>query len=131
MCSMQQIVDAFVLMFEDIIAFLPALIAAIIVILIGYVAGTVIGKAVNKLIEKMGIEKNFEKSSTGKAFTDAGLDLSSFVAGHIPDMEVLSHFEGARDNIRNKAHGERGRARSDSIQSTLPIGSRRQKHCTR
>ena len=78
---MQQIVDAFVLMFEDIIAFLPALIAALIVILIGYVAGTVIGKAVNKLIEKMGIEKNFEKSSTGKAFTDAGLDLSSFVGG--------------------------------------------------
>jgi hypothetical protein len=79
--SMQQIVDAFVSMFESIIAFLPALIAAIIVILIGFLVGTVVGKAVNKLIEKMGIEKNFEKSSTGKAFTEAGLDLSSFVGG--------------------------------------------------
>ena len=34
-----------------------------------------------KLIEKMGIEKNFDRSSTGKAFREAGLDLSSFVGG--------------------------------------------------
>ncbi len=66
---------------EDIIAFLPSLIAAIIVILIGYGVGTVIGKAVNRLIEKMGIERSFDKSSTGKAFRSAGLDLSSFIGG--------------------------------------------------
>ena len=66
---------------EDIIAFLPLLVAAIVIIAIGYVVGAVVGKAVNKLIEKMGIERNFDKSSTGKALRSAGLDLSSFIGG--------------------------------------------------
>jgi len=68
-------------MLEDIVAFLPSLIAAIIIILIGYGVGIFVGKAVNKLIEKMGIERNFEKSTTGRAFKSGGLDLSSFVGG--------------------------------------------------
>ncbi len=68
-------------MLEDIIAFLPSLIAAILIILIGYGVGVVIGKAVNRLIERMGIERSFDKSSTGRAFRSAGLDLSSFVGG--------------------------------------------------
>ncbi|UCH32685.1 MAG: hypothetical protein JSV05_04740 [Candidatus Bathyarchaeota archaeon] len=76
-----QIIDAFIAMFEDVIAFLPTLIAAIIVIVIGYGVGVIAGKAVNKLIEKMGIEKSFEESKTGDAFKSAGFDLSSFVGG--------------------------------------------------
>jgi hypothetical protein len=78
---MTDIVEMFTQVLEDIIAFLPLLIAAIIVILVGYGVGSVVGRAVNKLIEKMGIEKNFDKSSTGRAFKSAGLDLSSFVGG--------------------------------------------------
>ena len=78
---MEQIIEALTQMVEDTIAFLPNIIGAIIVILIGYGVGSVVGTAVNKLIEKMGIEKNFDRSSTGKAFREAGLDLSSFVGG--------------------------------------------------
>jgi small-conductance mechanosensitive channel len=75
------IIEMLTTMVENIIAFLPSIIAAIIVILIGYGVGSVVGKAVNKLIEKMGIERSFDKSSTGKAFRSAGLDLSSFIGG--------------------------------------------------
>jgi hypothetical protein len=78
---MADIIEAFTQMFEDVIAFLPALIGAIVVILIGYFAGKFIGRAVNKLIEKMGIEKSFDQTSSGKAFRAANLDLSSFVGG--------------------------------------------------
>lgn len=78
---MADIIEMLTQMLEDIIAFLPLLIAAIIVILVGYGVGSIVGRAVNKLIEKMGIEKNFDKSSTGRAFKSAGLDLSSFVGG--------------------------------------------------
>jgi len=78
---MTDIVEMFTQVLEDVIAFLPLLIAAIIVILVGYGVGSIVGRAVNKLIEKMGIEKNFDKSSTGRAFKSAGLDLSSFVGG--------------------------------------------------
>ena len=73
------IIEALTRMVEDIIAFIPSLIAAIIVILIGYGIGTIAGKAVNKLIEKMGMERAFGDSNTGKAFRNAGFDLSSFV----------------------------------------------------
>lgn len=78
---MQEIIDALTKMLQDVIGFLPSIVAAIIVILIGYGVGTLVGKAVNKLIEKMGIEKNFDKSVTGRSFKAAGLDLSSFVGG--------------------------------------------------
>lgn len=66
---------------EDFIAFVPSLIAAIIILAIGYIAGKVAGKAVNKLIGKMGIEKSFEKTTVGRAFKTAELDISSFVGG--------------------------------------------------
>lgn len=79
--NMATLLEMLTQMLEDIIAFLPSLIAAIVIVLIGYGVGVVIGKAVNKLIEKMGIERSFDKSSTGRAFRSAGLDLSSFVGG--------------------------------------------------
>jgi hypothetical protein len=75
------IIETLTKMLEDIIAFIPSVIGAIIVILIGYGVGVIAGRAVNALIEKMGIERSFDKSSTGKAFRTAGLDLSSFVGG--------------------------------------------------
>jgi hypothetical protein len=78
---MADLVELFMTMLEDFIAFLPSLIAAIIVILIGYGAGKIVGNAVNRLIEKMGIERSFDQTDTGKAFRSAGLDLSSFVGG--------------------------------------------------
>jgi len=68
-------------MAEDIISFLPIIIAALIVILIGWGAGSIVGRAVNSVIEKLGLERAFDKSSTGKTFRSAGLDLSSFVGG--------------------------------------------------
>ncbi len=73
------IVEALTKMVEDVIAFLPSVIAAIIVILVGYVVGAIAGKAVNNLIGKIGIERSFDRSSTGKTFKSAGFDLSSFV----------------------------------------------------
>ena len=79
--DLTSIVELLTKMLEDFIVFLPSLIAAIIVILIGYGAGAVVGRAVNKIIEKMGIERSFDKTSTGKAFKSAGFDLSSFVGG--------------------------------------------------
>lgn len=78
---LEQIIEMLTKMVEDIIAFLPLIIAAIIVILIGYGVGSVVGRAVNSLIEKMGIERNFDRSSTGRAFKAAGIDLSSFIGG--------------------------------------------------
>ncbi len=75
------LIEALTKMAEDIIAFIPTIIAAVIVIALGYVVGTVVGKAVNKLIEKLGIERNFDKSDTGKAFKSGGFDLSTFVGG--------------------------------------------------
>jgi hypothetical protein len=66
-------------MVGDIIAAIPSVIAAIIIILIGYGIGIVVGKAANKIIEKLGIEKGFEQTAAGKAFRNAGLDLSNFV----------------------------------------------------
>ena len=78
---LEQIIEMLTKMVEDIIAFLPLIIAAIIVILIGYGVGSVVGRAVNSLIEKMGIERNFDRSNTGRAFKAAGIDLSSFIGG--------------------------------------------------
>lgn len=66
---------------EDMIEAIPAIIAAIIVLIIGYIIGVIVGKAVNRLVEKMGIERAFDKSSVGKAFRTAGLDLSNFIGG--------------------------------------------------
>jgi len=77
------IVDTFSNMFGDIVAAIPAILAAIIVILIGYAIGIVVGNAVNKLVEKLGIEKNFDKTMTGQAFKNSGLDLSNFIGGVI------------------------------------------------
>ncbi|KON32172.1 hypothetical protein AC478_01070 [miscellaneous Crenarchaeota group-1 archaeon SG8-32-3] len=68
-------------MVGDIIAAIPSVLAAIIVILIGYAIGIVVGNAVNKLVEKLGIERNFDKTTTGQAFKNAGLDLSNFIGG--------------------------------------------------
>ena len=78
---MLYIVEMFSDMVGDIIAAIPAVIAAIIVILIGYGIGIVVGNAVNKIVEKLGIEKNFDKTITGQAFKNAGLDLSNFIGG--------------------------------------------------
>jgi len=70
-------------MVGDIVAAIPSVLAAIIVILIGYAIGIVVGNAVNKLVERLGIEKNFDKTMTGQAFKNAGLDLSNFIGGII------------------------------------------------
>lgn len=66
---------------EDFATALPSIISAIIVIVVGYFVGRLVGRGVNKLIEKMGIERNFEQTETGRAFKNAGLDLSSFIGG--------------------------------------------------
>ncbi len=78
---MLYIVETFSEMVGDIIAAIPSVLAAIIVILIGYAIGIVVGNAVNKLVEKLGIERNFDKTTTGQAFKNAGLDLSNFIGG--------------------------------------------------
>jgi len=77
------IVDMFSDMVGDIIAAIPSVIAAIIVIIVGYAIGIVVGNAVNKLVEKLGMERSFDQTTTGKAFRNAGLDLSSFIGGVI------------------------------------------------
>jgi hypothetical protein len=77
------IVDTFSNMVGDIVAAIPAILAAIIVILVGYAIGIIVGNAVNKLVERLGIEKNFDKTMTGQAFKNAGLDLSNFIGGII------------------------------------------------
>ena len=77
------IVDTLSQMVDDIVTAIPAILAAIIVILVGYAIGIIVGNAVNKLVEKLGIEKNFDKSTTGQAFKNAGLDLSNFIGGVI------------------------------------------------
>ena len=77
------IVDTLSQMVDDIVTAIPAILAAIIVILVGYAIGIIVGNAVNKLVEKLGIEKNFDKSTTGQAFKNAGLDLSNFIGGII------------------------------------------------
>jgi hypothetical protein len=66
-------------MVGDMIAAIPSVIAAIIVILIGYAIGIIVGAAVNKIVEKLGIEKTFDKTVSGQAFRNAGLDLSNFI----------------------------------------------------
>jgi hypothetical protein len=77
------IVDTFSQMVGDIVAAIPAILAAIIVILVGYAIGIIVGNAVNKLVERLGIEKNFDKTMTGQAFKNSGLDLSNFIGGVI------------------------------------------------
>ncbi len=76
---MLYIVEMFSDMVGDIIAALPSVIAAILIVLIGYAIGILVGNAANKIVEKLGIEKNFDKTMTGKAFRNAGLDLSNFI----------------------------------------------------
>jgi hypothetical protein len=78
---MLYIVETFTDMVGDIVAAIPSVLAAIIVILIGYAIGIVVGNAINKLVERLGIEKNFDKTMTGQAFKNAGLDLSNFIGG--------------------------------------------------
>ena len=78
---MLYIVETFTDMVGDIVAAIPSVLAAIIVILIGYAIGIVVGNAINKLVERLGIEKNFDKTITGQAFKNAGLDLSNFIGG--------------------------------------------------
>jgi hypothetical protein len=79
--KMLLVVDMLSSMLGDVIAAVPAILAAIIVILIGYFVGSMVGKAVNKLVEKLGMEKSFDKTVTGKAFRNAGIDLSDFIGG--------------------------------------------------
>ena len=81
--TMLSLVDIFSNIVEDMIAAIPAIIAAIIVILIGYAIGIVVGKAANKIVEKLGMEKSFDKTTTGQAFRNAGLDLSNFIGSII------------------------------------------------
>jgi hypothetical protein len=78
---MLYIVEMFSDMAADIIAAIPSVIAAIIIILIGYAIGIAVGNASNKLVEKLGMERSFDKTSTGQAFRNAGLDLSTFIGG--------------------------------------------------
>jgi len=78
---MLQVVDMLSNMVGDIIAAIPAILGAIIVILVAYGIGTIAGKAGNKAVEKLGIEKSFDKTVTGRAFKNSGLDLSNLVGG--------------------------------------------------
>ena len=78
---MLYIVQTFSDMVGDIIAAIPSVLAAIIIILVGYVIGIAVGNAVNKIVERLGIERGFDKTTTGKAFRNAGLDLSTFIGG--------------------------------------------------
>ena len=78
---MLYIVEMFSDMVGDIIVAIPSILAAIIVILVGYAIGIVVGNSINKLVERLGIEKNFDKTMTGQAFKNAGLDLSDFIGG--------------------------------------------------
>ena len=78
---MLQVVDMLSNMVGDIIAAIPAILGAIIVILVAYGIGTIVGKAGNKVVEKLGIEKSFDKTVTGRAFKNSGLDLSNLVGG--------------------------------------------------
>ena len=78
---MLYIVEMFSDMVGDIIAAIPSVLAAIIVILIGYAIGIIVGNAANKIVEKLGLEKGFDKTMTGQAFKNAGLDLSNFIGG--------------------------------------------------
>jgi hypothetical protein len=80
---MLYIVDMFSDMVGDIIAAIPSVIAAIIIIIVGYAIGIVVGKAVNKIVEKLGVERSFDQTSTGQAFRNAGLDLSTFIGSVI------------------------------------------------
>ncbi len=80
---MLYLVEMFSDMVGDIIAAIPSVIAAIIVILIGYAIGIIVGNAANKLVERLGMEKSFDKTTTGQAFKNAGLDLSNFIGGMI------------------------------------------------
>lgn len=64
---------------ESIIDAIPAIIVAIIVLILGYVIGMVVGKAVNKIVERLGVERAFDKTSTGRSFRASGLDLSNFI----------------------------------------------------
>jgi hypothetical protein len=75
------IVEMFSDMVGDIIAAIPSVLAAIIIILVGYAIGIAVGNAVNKIVEKLGIERGFDKTTTGQAFRNAGLDLSTFIGG--------------------------------------------------
>jgi hypothetical protein len=78
---MLQVVDMLSNMVGDIIAAIPAILAAIIVILIGYFIGSIVGKAANRITEKLGLEKSFDKTVSGKAFRNAGVDLSDLIGG--------------------------------------------------
>jgi hypothetical protein len=78
---MLNIIDVLSDMVGDIIAAIPSVLAAIIIIIIGYAIGIVVGKAANKIVEKLGIEKAFDKTTTGQTFKNAGLDLSNFIGG--------------------------------------------------
>ena len=78
---MLQVVDMLSNMVGDIIAAIPAILGAIIVILVAYGIGTIVGKAGNKVVEKLGIEKSFDKTVTGRAFKNSGLDLSNLEIG--------------------------------------------------
>ena len=66
-----------------IIAAIPSIIAAIIIILVGYGIGIAVGKAANILVEKLGMERSFDQTTTGKAFRNAGIDLSNFIGAII------------------------------------------------
>jgi hypothetical protein len=70
-------------MVGDIIAAIPSVIAAIIIILVGYGIGIAVGKAANMLVEKLGMERSFDQTTTGKAFRNAGIDLSNFIGAII------------------------------------------------
>ncbi len=76
-------------MVSDIINAIPAVLAAIIIIVVGYLIGAVVGKAVNILVERVGMERAFDRSSVGKAFREAGMDLSNVIGGFVKAFIVI------------------------------------------
>ena len=60
---------------------LPSIVSAIIVIILGFVIGFLVGKLVNKLVTKLGVQKTFNKTNSGKAFSASGLNLSNLAGG--------------------------------------------------
>jgi hypothetical protein len=87
--KMLLVVDMLSNMVGDVIAAIPGILAAIIVILIGYFIGSIVGKAANRIVEKLGLEKSFDKTVSGKAFRNAGVDLSDLIGGMLKAFIVI------------------------------------------
>jgi hypothetical protein len=63
----------------QIILAIPAAVGAAIIVALGYYIGRYARRAVDTLLERTGVEKVFDAMELGKAYRQAGIDLSEFV----------------------------------------------------